>query len=211
MTTTAQRTPEYRILHHSHVENAVGLATGIVVVSLGLFLLHSGGDVTGGTAGLSLLLSYATPLPFGALFVLVNLPFFLFAVRGRGWGFILRSGFSIAAVSALSSVYAMPQVLGHLELDPFVAAIMGSVLAGVGVLVLFRHGSSLGGFNIVALILQDRFGWRAGYLLMCADTCVVALSFFVSPWPTVLASAIGAIVMNFLIALNHRPGRYVAS
>ncbi|GAA2182281.1 YitT family protein [Brooklawnia cerclae] len=196
---------------HSGIEDVLGLTTGVVMVSAGLFLLRSGGVVSGGTAGLSLLLSYALPVPFGVLFVAVNLPFFVLAAFGKGWSFTIRSGLSIGAVALLTSVHGQPWALGALQPSPLYAAGMGNVLSGVGLLILFRHKSSLGGFNIVALILQERFGFRAGYVLMVLDTLVVVSSLTVSSPLTVVISAGGAAILNVILALNHRPGRYTGS
>ena len=197
---------------HSVADDALGILCGTIVVSVGLFLLRAGGVVTGGTAGLTLLLDYTTPVPFGVLFLAINLPFFLLAIRSKGWGFVLRSALAIALVSVFASFHALPGIgaLGEITLNPFYAAVIGSVVASVGVIILFRHGASMGGFNIVGLILQDKLGWRAGYVMMVGDAAVVAASIATSTWLVVAASALGVVTMNLVIAFNHRPGRYVA-
>lgn len=194
---------------HSRLEDALGVLTGALVISFALFLLRSGGVVSGGTAGLSLLLSYAMPVPFGLIFVVVNLPFFVLAARGRGRDFAVRSGFAILAVSALTTLHGQPWAFGDLQLSPIYAAVMGNVLCGIGLLILFRHNSSLGGFNIVALFAQDRLGWRAGYVLMVLDGIVVLCSGFVTPLLTVAISALGVVIVSVILAQNHRPGRYL--
>lgn len=197
---------------HSVADDVLGILCGTIVVSVGLFLLRAGGVVTGGTAGLTLLLDYTTPVPFGVLFLAINLPFFLLAIRSKGWGFVLRSALAIALVSVFASFHAIPGIgaLGEITLNPFYAAVIGSVVASVGVIILFRHGASMGGFNIVGLILQDKLGWRAGYVMMVGDAAVVAASIATSTWLVVAASALGVVTMNLVIAFNHRPGRYVA-
>ncbi|WES64931.1 YitT family protein [Microbacter sp. GSS18] len=194
-------------VRHSLLDDMTGLASGVLVASLGLYLLSSGGVVTGGTAGLALLLSYGVPIPFGVLFVAVNIPFFALGVAKRGWAFILRSLACVVAVSLLGPLHHA--VLGERTLDPLYAALVGNVLAGVGLLILFRHSASLGGFNIVALIAQERLGWRAGYVQMVLDGAVVLLSLVVVDPLLVLMSAAGAVALNGIIALNHRPGRYM--
>ncbi len=198
---------------HSVADDVLGILCGTIVVSVGLFLLRAGGVVTGGTAGLTLLLDYTTPAPFGVLFLAINLPFFLLAIRSKGWGFVLRSALAIALVSVFASFHALPGIgaLGEITLNPFYAAVIGSVVASVGVIILFRHGASMGGFNIVGLILQDKLGWRAGYVMMVGDAAVVAASIATSTWLVVAASALGVVTMNLVIAFNHRPGRYVAA
>jgi uncharacterized membrane-anchored protein YitT (DUF2179 family) len=192
---------------HSVVEDALGILVGTFVVSLGLFLLRSVHAVTGGTAGLALLVDQVASVPFGVLFAAVNLPFIVLAISKKGWDFTLRTAVSIALVSAMSALH--PAMFGPVEIPTAYGILAGNVLAGVGLLILFRHRASLGGFNIVALIAQERLGWRAGYVQMVLDTVVVLTAFTVVAPGTVLLSAAGALLLNFILALNHRPGRYL--
>ncbi|WP_247826991.1 YitT family protein [Arthrobacter antioxidans] len=197
------------IVRHSVAEDILGMVTGTFTVSLGLFLLTTSGAVTGGTAGLAMLLSYAGGLSFGVLFLVVNVPFFALAVWKKGWNFTLRTMVAVALVAGLASLH--PVALGGLTLHPLYAALGGNLLAGVGLLILFRHRASLGGFNILALILQERLGWRAGYVQMALDTTVILVSFAVVEPASVLLSAVGAVVLNLVVALNHKPGRYLGA
>jgi len=91
------------------------------------------------------------------------------------------------------------------------AAVGGNLIAGIGLLIVFRHGASLGGFNIVALVAQERLGWRAGYVQMVLDVLVVVGALTVVAPQNVLLSAVGAVVLNLVLALNHRPGRYTGA
>ncbi|MGD8193794.1 YitT family protein [Herbiconiux sp. P18] len=194
---------------HSPAEDVLGVLTGTFTASLGLFLLKSSGAVTGGTAGFALLLSYVLPLPFGVVFFAVNVPFFALAAWKKGWSFTLRTAASVALLSVFSLVN--PLAIGLDRLDPVFAVLAGNLLAGIGLLVLFRHRSSLGGFNILALIAQEKLGWRAGYVQMALDLAVVLCAFAVVPPLTVLLSAAGAVLLNLVLALNHRPGRYTGA
>jgi len=101
-----------------------------------------------------------------------------------------------------------PLFIHFSALDPFYATLFGNVIMGIGFIVLFRHKASLGGINILALWLQDRYGIRAGKLQMGVDTCVVLASLFVVSMPMLAASIVGALILNLIIAMNHRPGRY---
>ena len=194
-------------MRHSLVEDAFGLLTGTFVASLGIYLLKAAHAVTGGTAGLSLLLSYGTGWSFGMLFFVVNLPFFALALRTKGLDFSVRTLVSIALVSGFASLH--PLMLPLPQLNPVYATGVGNLLAGVGMLMVFRHRSSLGGLNTLALIVQDRTGWRAGYVQLGFDVTIIALSLLVVPPANVLLSAAGAVVLNIVLALNHRPGRYL--
>lgn len=206
ITTAALAAPPSAV-RHSLLEDVLGILTGTFAASLGLYLLKSSEAVTGGTAGLALLLSYTLPLPFGVIFFGVNLPFFGLALWKKGWNFALRTGAAIALVSAMASLH--PWALGSLDIDPVYGVLGGNLLAGVGLLILFRHKSSLGGFSIMALLLQEKLKWRAGYVQMVLDVAIVLAALALVPPLMVLLSAFGAILLNLILALNHRPGRYL--
>ncbi|RLK48087.1 YitT family protein [Microbacterium telephonicum] len=192
---------------HSVPEDVLGILTGTFLVSLGLHLLHAAGAVTGGTAGLALLVTYATGWGVPVLFFLINVPFALLALWKRGWSFTLRTIVCIALVSGFAVVH--DTFFPITDLQPFYGILAGNLVAGVGVLILFRHRGSVGGFNVVGLIIQDATGFSVGWTLMIFDTIVIALSLLVVPWPIVLLSAVGAVLLNLVLALNHRPGRYL--
>ena len=191
---------------HSLLDDIVGISASALLASVGVFLMDSGHVVTGGIAGLALLISYATPLSFSVVWILASIPFLPLAVWKKGWNFTLRSLVAIVLVSLFTQLTAMN--LGPLDIDPLFGAVVGNVVASIGVLGLFRHRSSLGGFNVVALIAQEQYGWRAGYVQLVIDLAIVAGTFFVASPMIVLYSAVGAFVFNFILALNHREGRY---
>ena len=193
---------------HSVLEDSQAVAAGSMLASLGVLLLSSAGLLTGGTAGVAFLLHYATDLSFGLIFFVVNLPFYWIAYRRLGIAFCIKTFLAIAATSALTEV--LPGAIGLQHLDPLVVAIFGGLLIGTGMLVLFRHRASLGGFGILALYLQDRFGWRAGLIQLGFDSCVLALSFLVAAPFIIFCSVVGAVVLNLTLAINHRRDRYIA-
>jgi len=86
---------------------------------------------------------------------------------------------------------------------------MGGFLIGVGLLMLFRHHASLGGLNVLVLWLQERRGWSAGRVQLAIDSLIVLAAFaFVDP-QRIAISIVSAIALNLVIAVNHRPGRYL--
>lgn len=191
---------------HSLLDDIVGITASSLLAAIGIFLMDSGHVVTGGIAGLALLISYATPISFSMVWIVASLPFLPLAVWKKGWNFTLRSFVAIVLVSLFAQLTTAN--LGHLNIDPLFGAVAGNVVASIGVLGLFRHRSSLGGFNVVALIAQEQYHWRAGYVQLVIDLAIVAGAFFVASPVIVLYSAVGAFVFNFILALNHREGRY---
>jgi uncharacterized membrane-anchored protein YitT (DUF2179 family) len=194
---------------HSLFDDAQAIVTAAAFVSLGLAFLKAQGLLTGGTAGVALLLARVTPLSFGQLFALLNLPFFWLGVKQLGWRFTLKTFAAIGLVSLASD--HMGAVLGLERVHPLYAAVMGGFLVGAGLLMLFRHRASLGGVNILSIWLQERHGWRAGLFQMAVDSSIVVAGFFVVPPATLVLSVLGAVALNVVLAVNHRPGRYLGA
>jgi len=193
---------------HSLFDDAQGLLTGTLFVALALVLFRHAGLVTGGTAGLAFIAHYALGLPFGAAFFAINLPFYALAWRRMGARFTLKTFAAVGLLAALAQW--VPQWIHIDQLSTGFAAVAGGLLMGTGMLILFRHRASLGGFNVLVLWLQERFGWRAGKVQMAFDCAIVLAAFAVVDWQQIAWSVLGAVVLNMTLAINHRPGRYMA-
>jgi uncharacterized membrane-anchored protein YitT (DUF2179 family) len=193
--------------HHSAFDDAQALVTGSLFVAVGIAMFRAAGLLTGGTAGLAFLVHYASGVPFGAAFFAINLPFQALAVRAMGWRFTLKTIVAIGLVSLAAEL--LPRVMTFGVLQPAFAAVMGGFLVGAGLLMLFRHRASLGGINVLALHLQARRGWSAGRVQMACDVLIVAAAFaWVEP-SRIALSVLGAVALNMVVAVNHRPGRYL--
>ncbi|MEG4645287.1 putative 5xTM membrane YitT family protein [Paracoccus pantotrophus] len=192
---------------HSPIEDAQGLAYGSFMAAVGVLLLTHLGFVTGQTAGLAILISYATGWGFAPVFFVVNLPFYWLGYRRLGLGFMLKSFIAVATMSALVAILPAGLQFGHVH--PAVGALLVGFLTGSALLALFRHGASLGGVGIVALYLQDATGFRAGWTQLIFDACLFACALMLRDWQLVAWSFLGALVLNLVIAINHRRDRYV--
>ncbi len=191
---------------HRWFEDVMALLMGASLVSFGVLFLKQTGLITGGSAGLSLFLHYKLGVEFGVAFFLINLPFYYLAIRRMGWVFTAKTFTAVLLVSTFSTLHG--KFIDIQDLNPVYAALFGGFLFGVGFIILFRHKASLGGFNILALYLQDRYGIKAGWLLMGIDITIMLISLsVVSPYLLVLSILCG-LVLNLIIALNHRNDRY---
>ena len=199
--------PALRVHHRPH-EDVQALVTGTLFVALGVVMFGQAGLLTGGTAGIAFLLHYRTGVNFGLAFFLVNLPFYLFAWRRMGAEFTLKTFAAVALLSLFAAL--LPHGLAFEYLSPVLSAVLGGLLCGAGMLMLFRHHASLGGMNVLVLYLQDRLGWRAGKVQMAIDCLILLGALWVADWQRVALSVLGAVVLNMTLAINHRPGRYMA-
>lgn len=192
---------------HKWHEDLIAIVTGTLLVALGVTMYKHTLLGTGGINGLALLINYVTPWGFGVIFFVLNLPFYWLAWKRLGPSFAIKTFAAVALVSLL--VQLTPTWISFDTLNPYFATIIGGILMGTGLLILFRHKSGLGGVNILAVFLQETYGIRAGYLQMGIDLAILVGAFFVLPFDKVLLSIVGALVLNLVIAMNFRPGRYV--
>ena len=193
---------------HTLLEDLQALLTSMLFIALGVAMFKHAGLLTGGTARLAFLLHYATGVSFGKLFFLINLPFYWIAWRRMGRRFTFKTFIAVALLSALTEL--QPLALQFDSLQPLYAAVMGGLLMGSGFLMLFRHRASLGGVGIVALALQQERGWRAGKVQMAVDVAILLAALFVVDPQHIGYSLVGALALNLTLAINHKPGRYIA-
>lgn len=197
------------IPRHSLFDDAQAILTATLLIALGLVLFKKAGLLAGGTVGIAFLIHYATQWNFGVVLFVVNLPFYLLAWREMGRVFTAKTFSAVAMLAIFSEL--VPQLVTVSAIEPAFAAVMGGFLIGVGLLILFRHRASLGGLGVVSLWLQKTRGWPAGRVQMGFDVSIVLAAFaVVSPW-LVAVSVLGAVALNFIIAVNHKPGRYLGT
>lgn len=194
---------------HTLIEDAQGMALGVFLCAFGLQFLTHAGLITGQTAGIAVITSYLTGWAFGPVFFVINIPFYVLAWFRLGRDFTVKSLVSVSALSALTLI--LPNAFAIGRIDTWLATTVFGALTGVGLLVLFRHRGSLGGLGVVALLLQDRYGMKAGYVQLGVDAVIFTTALFLFPPGLVLWSLLGAVIVNLIIAINHRRDRYIAT
>jgi uncharacterized membrane-anchored protein YitT (DUF2179 family) len=191
---------------HGLLEDVVALAVGSVLLALGLAMLSAAGLVTGGTAGLALLVGHYLPAPPGLIFAVLNLPFFVLAFIAMGSLFTLRTVAGSAAIAVLSIVLRQTIEL-HVLLPGFAAVIAGSLL-GMGTLAFVRHGTGVGGVGVLTVWLSRTRGWNIGRTQFLLDLVILSASALVLSPLNLLWSALSAGTMGVVTGLWLRPERY---
>jgi uncharacterized membrane-anchored protein YitT (DUF2179 family) len=180
--------------------DAQGILFGLLMTSTGVLFLKAAGLITGQTAGLAVLLSYVMPFGFGAIFFAISMPFLVLSLMRRGLAFTLRTLFVVTGISVLTPV--LSRIVVFQSISPLAAAILAGACSGIGVIALFRHNASAGGLGILALIIEQRTGFKTGWFQLCFDAVVFAAAVPVLSPKQIAYSFIGAIVMNLIIAWN---------
>ena len=181
----------------------LSILEGCLLVALGIHLLNSSNLLISGTAGLGLTLQHVTGLTFGQLFFILTLPFYLLAIRYMGWSFTLRPFTAVSLLALLSEL--MRRWLDFTVVQPAMAAVLGGLLVGFGLIILFRHQASLGGINILAMYLERRFDIHAGKTTLACDILILALACLVFTPEQIAYALLAFLALSSVMGRYHRP------
>ena len=193
---------------HSLLEDAYAIVTGCLFIMLGMAWLKAAGLVTGGIAGLALLISYVAPLPAGVLFTLLNLPFFLVAHRLLGRMAMVKAIVANLIISGLALIE--PLAFRLEQVNGLFAALFGGTVIGAGILLLARHQVGVGGLGIMALALERRRGWNPGQTQLACDGLILlaAIPVLNPSAGQFVVSLLSATAVAGVLLIFHKPGRY---
>ena len=148
----------------------------------------------GGITGIGTMLNYLFQTPIGLVNMIINIPIVIWAIVEIGYKLVAKS---IAAIIIFSvAIDTMGLVLPAYDGNPFLAAIFGGVLEGIGLALVFMRGSTTGGTDMIARLLGKHFRHLSmGKLMMAVDLVIVAASALVYQK---LESALYAIIAIFV-------------
>lgn len=132
----------------------------------------------GGLTGISTLLNYLFDLPIGTMSLLLNVPLFIWGFYEMGFAFLAKTGVAMLMSSIMIdlTVGLLPAYTGNILLTTMV----GGVFAGVGLGLIFIRGTTTGGTDLAANLIQRRIShFSLGKILLVIDFLVVLASAFV--------------------------------
>jgi uncharacterized membrane-anchored protein YitT (DUF2179 family) len=189
------------IFAHEEVKNYSFILLGSTILALavvGFFVPNQ--LITGGTAGLALLLHYITPLSIGMLVALVNLPLILIGIKYLGKLFAIRTIITIILISVLIDFFAKIIKLEAFIVDTTLGAIFGGIFIGIGLALVIKGNSSAGGSTILARIISSKTEIKPGVVILIIDTIIIFSALFVlSDTATILWSIISIYITSKVI------------
>lgn len=186
----------------NHVKQWGWITFGCLCVAIGIQFLTTAHLVIGGTAGLGIVLQHLMDVSFGVLFFIINLPFYFLAISQIGIQFTIRSFLSVSIMSMMSEGIA--STISFQLPHPIVATIVGGIFIGMGLIFLFRNGSSLGGINMLCIFLNKRFGINPGLTMLLTDIIIVGSAAVIFGILQVFYSLIGIFIITGLLGRYHK-------
>jgi uncharacterized membrane-anchored protein YitT (DUF2179 family) len=135
--------------------------------------------VGGGVTGIGALVFYATGLPISITYFSINAVLLLIAVKTIGLNFSLRTIYGVVLMTIFFSVIpeAIPGTFVGKD-DNFMACIIGGLLSGAGIGIVFLSNGSSGGTDIIAKVVNKYRNITLGRILLYCDVLIISSSYF---------------------------------
>jgi uncharacterized membrane-anchored protein YitT (DUF2179 family) len=161
-------------------KNYLFILAGSVLLSLGVvWFLTPNQLLTGGTAGLSLLLHYVTPFTIGTIMIAINIPLLIVGVKYLGKMFAIRTVITLLLISVLIDTFMEVLHVKAFVLDTILASLFGGIFIGIGLALVIKGNSSAGGSTIIAKIVASKMEMKAGQVLLIIDSLIVLSALFI--------------------------------
>lgn len=170
------------------LERIIMVVIGAVIMAVGLELFLIPNDIMdGGIVGISIILAHLFKIPTGVFIFILNIPFMYVGYKQIGKTFAVTTGFGIAVLSA-SSIYL--HSFNQFTNDSLLATVFGGIMLGIGVGLVIRHGGSLDGTEILAILFNRKLPFSVGEFIMFINIIIFTIAGFVFTWEQAMYSAI---------------------
>ncbi len=171
------------------------LGAMIAAIGLEVFLIPNN-VIDGGVVGLSIMANYITDMGLGTFLVVLNLPFMYLGYKQIGKNFTIATFIAICLLSFWSKVF---EPIPPLTIDPFLAAIFGGIIDGIGVGLIIRAGGSLDGTEIVAIIMDRKSVFSVGEVVMFINLFILSSAGLLFGWDKAMYSLVAYFVISKMI------------
>ena len=179
----------------AEAKDYIGITFGLIMYAFGFtFFLMPYEIVTGGVAGIAAITQYATDIPNQYTYFLVNAALLLVGLKILGWKFLMKTIYAILVLTFLLGLMKefvprdnageMVKILG--EGQDFMSLIIGCMLTGSAMGLIFVNNGSTGGSDIIAASVNKYYNMSLGMVLVFVDFVVIGSCLFIPQFGTML-------------------------
>lgn len=180
-----------------YIKKYLMIFVGAVIAAFGLeeFLIPNN-VIDGGIVGISIMLETITGMSLGVFLILLNIPFLFMGYKQIGKNFAIATLVAICFLSVWSEIF---EPLQKVTDDPFLAAIFGGIIDGLGVGLIIRAGGSLDGTEIVAIIMDKKSVFSVGEVVMFINLFILSSAGLLYGWDKAMYSLVAYFVISKMI------------
>lgn len=181
------------------IKRGIFIFIGALLVAVGLetFFVPAG-IVDGGVTGISLIFAHLSGWTLGIFLFVLNVPFIILGYKQIGKTFAVSSLFGVSVMSI--GTVLIPH--GNVTHDPFLSAVFGGLILGVGVGIVIRSGGSTDGTEVVAILLNKKSPFSVGEIVLFINIFILLSAGLVFGWEKALYSIIAYYIAFKMIDLT---------
>ncbi|MFV0268662.1 MAG: YitT family protein [Draconibacterium sp.] len=167
------------------------ITVGMLLYVLGWALFIIPAKITGGgISGISVVINYATGFPIWISFLIINAVLLLIALKVLGASFGIKTVWCLGWATVLFAV-TTPELIGKWITIPiveekFLAAVIGAMMGGIGIGLVFTRGGSTGGTDVIAMIVNKYRNISPGRVILYCDVIIISSSYFIANDPAAM-------------------------
>lgn len=161
------------------------ITIGIFSYTLGwaIFLIPNN-LIGGGVSGISSIIQYATGIPMGYSYFVINIGLLIASLIVIGPSFGAKTVYAIALTSVCLNVFqvVIPETIVNdfaLSNGKLMCCVIGGVMSGLGIGLSMSQGGSTGGTDIIALIINKYHNISPGKIILTLDVFIILSSLLV--------------------------------
>lgn len=192
-----------KLLHQ--LQTIIPIIAGSAIYAFGLmYFIIPNELMEGGVTGITVLLNYAFNISPSISTMALNIPLFLVGMKILGKRQSVYTGLGIVSLTLflwlfealIDRGYVVPF---HTEQDYILAALYAGVTLGAGLGIVFRFGGTTGGSDIIARIINRKFGFSMGQIILSLDILIIGLSLFFIPLERILYTLVAVFIASKVI------------
>lgn len=189
------------------LKNFIFIALGVAIYAFGFVNFNMTNHIAeGGMAGLTLVfhaLFGINPTYTGYLF---NLPLLLFGIYFFGRKMMVYTIYGTTLMYFFVYIFQKIPLYIDLQHDYLVVALVAGICAGIGNGIVFRYGGTTGGSDIIASVMEDKYGIQLGQALLIFDIFVMLLSLTYVSIPQMMYALIASFMFSQVVILVQNGG-----
>lgn len=155
------------------------ISAGLVLFTLAWTVFIIPAEITGGgVSGVAAVIFYGWKIPVWITYLTVNVFLLILALKILGANFGIKTIYCMSLVSGLFAI--LPQIIKEPIIDDtFLAAVLGGMMSGAGLGIVFSRGGSTGGTDIIAMIINKYRNISPGKVILACDVIIISSSYFI--------------------------------
>lgn len=157
----------------------------LLIITLGTFINAIGWTlflipwkiVGGGLSGIGTMIYYITGIPVGISYLLMNIVLLYIAMKIIGKSFGLKTIYGIVS-SSIFITFLQNYFHSPIIYDQFLSSVIGGILLGTGIGIVFLSGGTTGGTEIIVMIINKYKNVSPGRTLFLFDIIIIGSSIF---------------------------------